>query len=128
MSVFSVDPKAGNPVTSAVLDEVCKSLGVKLKHDEHEDYRKLLAVFDESARELMEMDGTYITALAAMLSHAEGSQTMCRRPTLLASRATMSVIPAHQITPTAPGPGVAASGTLNPTLVFWPARPYVSKI
>ncbi|KAK0836789.1 hypothetical protein LTS02_012270 [Friedmanniomyces endolithicus] len=56
MSVFSVDPKAGNPVTSAVLDEVCKSLGVKLKHDEHEDYRKLLAVFDESARELMEMD------------------------------------------------------------------------
>ncbi|KAK0254304.1 hypothetical protein B0A54_04437 [Friedmanniomyces endolithicus] len=56
MSVFSVDPKAGNPVTPAVLDEVCKSLGVKLKHEEHEDYRKLLAVFDESARELMDME------------------------------------------------------------------------
>ncbi|TKA77383.1 hypothetical protein B0A55_03219 [Friedmanniomyces simplex] len=56
MSVFSVDPKAGNPVTSEVLNEVCKSLGVKLKDEEHEDYRKLLAVFDESARELMDMD------------------------------------------------------------------------
>ncbi|KAK4919425.1 hypothetical protein LTR49_012959 [Elasticomyces elasticus] len=62
MSVFSVDPQAGNPVTSEVLDEVCKSLGVKLKNEEREDYRKLLAVFDESARELMEMDD-YIPAV-----------------------------------------------------------------
>ena len=81
MSVFSVDPKAGNPVTPAVLDEVCKSLGVKLKHEEHEDYRKLLAVFDESARELMEMEGMCILSFAAVLCHAEGFQTMCLRPT-----------------------------------------------
>jgi len=58
MSVFLVDPKAGNPVTSRVLDEVCQALGVKLRHEEQEDYRKLLAVFDESARELMEMEGS----------------------------------------------------------------------
>lgn len=58
MSVFSVDPQAGNPVTAKVLDEVCDSLGVKLKDEEHEDYRKLLAVFDESARELMDLEGT----------------------------------------------------------------------
>ena len=127
MSVFSVDPKAGNPVTPAVLDEVCKSLGVKLKHEEHEDYRKLLAVFDESARELMEMDGLWTNLLGIVLGHAEDSQTMCRRPTLLASRATMSARPAQQTIPTVPGPGAAASETLNSTPVFWPARPYVSK-
>lgn len=57
MSVFSVDPKAGSPVTMQVLHEVCESLGVKLKKEEREEYRKLLAVFDESARELMEMEG-----------------------------------------------------------------------
>lgn len=57
MSVFSVDPKAGNPVTAEVLDEICRSLGVRIKDEEKEDYRKLLAVFDESARELMAMDG-----------------------------------------------------------------------
>ncbi|KAK4504682.1 hypothetical protein PRZ48_002643 [Zasmidium cellare] len=56
MSVFSVDPKAGTAVTTEVLDEVCKSLGVKIKDEEKEDYRKLLAVFDESAREVMEME------------------------------------------------------------------------
>ena len=57
MSVFSVDPKSGNPVITEVLDEVCKSLGVRIKDEEKEDFRKLLAVFDESARELMAMDG-----------------------------------------------------------------------
>lgn len=62
MSVFSVDPKSGNPVTTEVLDEVCKSLGVRIKDEEKEDYRKLLAVFDESARELMAMDGKEKTA------------------------------------------------------------------
>lgn len=56
MSVFSVDPKAGNPVTMEVLHSVCQDLGVKLKKEEREDYRRLLAVFDESARELMEME------------------------------------------------------------------------
>lgn len=57
MSVFSVDPKAGSPVTMQVLHEACESLGVILKKEEQEEYRKLLAVFDESARELMQMEG-----------------------------------------------------------------------
>jgi amidase len=55
MSVFSVIPKEGNPVTTAVLDDVCKALGVIIKNDEKEDYRRLLAVFHESAEELMAM-------------------------------------------------------------------------
>ena len=55
MSVFSVDPKAGGPVTTEALHDVCNVLGVKLKNEETEDYRKLLAVFDESAQELMDM-------------------------------------------------------------------------
>ncbi|KAF2110968.1 amidase signature domain-containing protein [Lophiotrema nucula] len=53
MSVFSVTPKAGNPVTNEVFDAVLTSLKVTLKHEEKEDYRKLLAVFHESADELM---------------------------------------------------------------------------
>lgn len=57
MSVFSVEPKPGNPVTSAVLDEACKALGVTLKDAEKEDYRRLLAVFHESAEELMNLPG-----------------------------------------------------------------------
>lgn len=57
MSVFSIDPKAGTAVTAEVLDEVCKSLGVTIKDEEREDYRKLLAVFDESAQQVMDMDG-----------------------------------------------------------------------
>lgn len=55
MSVFSVDPKEGSPVTTEALRDVCKVFGVKLKDDEEEDYRKLLAVFDESAQEIMSM-------------------------------------------------------------------------
>ncbi|CAK3975267.1 amidase signature enzyme [Lecanosticta acicola] len=56
MSVFSVDPRSGGAVTTEVLDEVCKSLGVRIKDEEKEDYRKLLAVFDEGAQELMAME------------------------------------------------------------------------
>ena len=55
MSVFSVDPKEGGNVTTEALDDVCKVFGIKLKDEEKEDYRKLLAVFDESAQELMAM-------------------------------------------------------------------------
>ncbi|KAF2186423.1 amidase signature enzyme [Zopfia rhizophila CBS 207.26] len=55
MSVFSVTPKAGNPVTYQVIDEVCKTLNVIIKDEEKEDYRKLLAVFHDSAEELMSM-------------------------------------------------------------------------
>lgn len=55
MSVFSVDPKEGGQVTTQALNDICKVLGVKLEDHEVEDYRKLLAVFDESAQELMAM-------------------------------------------------------------------------
>jgi amidase len=55
MSVFSVNPKEGGPVTTGAFDDICKVFGIKLKDDEKEDYRKLLAVFDESAQELMAM-------------------------------------------------------------------------
>lgn len=57
MSVFSITPKNGNPVSTAILDDCCKALGVTIKHEEQEDYRKLLAVFHESAEELMAMPG-----------------------------------------------------------------------
>lgn len=55
MSVFSTEPKNDNPVTSSVLDETCERLGVQIQENEKEDYRKLLAVFHDSATELMEM-------------------------------------------------------------------------
>jgi amidase len=55
MSVFSVDPKENSPVTIEALDNICSTFGIKLKDEEKEDYRKLLAVFDESAQELMDM-------------------------------------------------------------------------
>ena len=55
MSVFSVDPKEGGAVTTEALNDICKVFGVKLKDEDQEDYRKLLAVFDESAQELMAM-------------------------------------------------------------------------
>lgn len=55
MSVFSVVPRDGNPVTVDTLDDVCTRLGVTIKEDEREDYHKLLAVFHESAEELMAM-------------------------------------------------------------------------
>jgi amidase len=55
MSVFSVDPKEGSPVTPQALNDICQTFGIKLKDDEAEDYRKLLAVFDESAQEIMDM-------------------------------------------------------------------------
>lgn len=59
MSVLSVDPKAGTTITTAVLDEVCNRLGVRIRDEEKEDYTKLLAVFDEGCQELMAMDGKY---------------------------------------------------------------------
>lgn len=55
MSVFSVSPKEGGPVTTEALRDVCKVFSIQLKADEEEDYRKLLAVFDESAQELLSM-------------------------------------------------------------------------
>jgi amidase len=55
MSVFSVNPREGNPVTTETLDQVCQSLGIEIKEEEKDDYRRLLAVFHESAEELMAM-------------------------------------------------------------------------
>ncbi|KAK3719715.1 hypothetical protein LTR37_004252 [Vermiconidia calcicola] len=55
MSVFSVEPKEGGAATTQALDDICKVFGINLKDEEKEDYRKLLAVFDESAQELMAM-------------------------------------------------------------------------
>lgn len=57
MSVLSLEPKKGSPVTIEVLDEVCKDLGVSIKDEEKEEYRRLLGVFHEGAAELMAMDG-----------------------------------------------------------------------
>jgi amidase len=53
MSVFSIAPREGNPVTSQVLDSVCSSLGVSIEDDERDEYRTLLAVFHDAAEELM---------------------------------------------------------------------------
>ncbi|KAK3706519.1 hypothetical protein LTR37_012729 [Vermiconidia calcicola] len=55
MSVFSVEPKEGGAVTTQAVEDICKVFGITLKDEEKEDYRKLLAVFDESAQELMAM-------------------------------------------------------------------------
>ncbi|KAF2006426.1 amidase [Amniculicola lignicola CBS 123094] len=55
MSVFSVVPREGNPVDTKVFDNVCSLLNVTVQDEEKEDYRKLLAVFHESAEELMAM-------------------------------------------------------------------------
>lgn len=60
MSVFSLDPASGNPVTTAVVDEICGELGVKINDDEKDVYRKLLGVFHDSAAELMAMPGKYL--------------------------------------------------------------------
>ncbi|QDS70393.1 hypothetical protein FKW77_009295 [Venturia effusa] len=55
MSVFSIVPGEKNPITVDILKEVCDRLGVTIKNEEQDDYRKLLAVFHESAEELMAM-------------------------------------------------------------------------
>lgn len=122
MSVFSVDPKAGNPVTTEVLDEVCKSLGVKIKDEEREDYRKLLAVFDESAMELMDMDGTTTLVLNGPEYDAYGLQTMYPLQISNASHERTSTDSAEKRTLTAPGPGDVASKTRDRTPASSPPR------
>lgn len=57
MSVFSLDAKHGNPVTSETVDRLCCQLGVRLDDHEKEDYRRLLAVFHDSSEQLMAMEG-----------------------------------------------------------------------
>lgn len=57
MSVFSLDAKQGNPVTTETLDGLCSQLGVRIKDNEREDYRRLLAVFHDASEQLMGMEG-----------------------------------------------------------------------
>lgn len=57
MSVFSLETKAGNPVTVADVDEICAGLGVTIKESEKEEYKTLLAVFHESMESLMALPG-----------------------------------------------------------------------
>lgn len=82
MSVFSINPKEDNPVTLAVLDDACQALGVTIKDEEREDYRKLLAVFHESAEELMKMPGS--EEHGKWKAIADDSKTMSLRLTLSA--------------------------------------------
>jgi amidase len=54
MSVFSIEPKPGNPVTPEVFQNVCSTLDVTVENAaEQEDLRVLLAVFHEAAEDLM---------------------------------------------------------------------------
>jgi amidase len=59
MSIFSLDTKQGNPVTTETLDDLCSHLGVKIEEHEKEDYRRLLAVFHDASEQLMSMEGKY---------------------------------------------------------------------
>jgi amidase len=57
MSIFSLDTKQGNPVTTETLDGLCGQLGVRIEEHEKEDYRRLLAVFHDASEQLMGMEG-----------------------------------------------------------------------
>lgn len=57
MSVFTLDAAQGNPVTTNTVEELCAELGVILKEEEKEDYRRLLAVFHDASEVLMGMEG-----------------------------------------------------------------------
>lgn len=57
MSVFSLDAKAGNPVTADTVERLCSQLGVTLEKKHEDDYKRLLAVFHDSCEQLMAMDG-----------------------------------------------------------------------
>ncbi|KAK5018093.1 hypothetical protein LTR16_001816 [Cryomyces antarcticus] len=55
MSVTSVDPRADTPVDINTVKDICSTLGVTIKDEEQDEYRRLLAVFHESAEEMMAM-------------------------------------------------------------------------
>lgn len=57
MSVFSLDTKHGNPVTTETVDRLCSRLGVTIEEKEKEDYRRLLAVFHDAGEQLLAMEG-----------------------------------------------------------------------
>ncbi|KAH7304029.1 amidase [Stachybotrys elegans] len=55
MSVFSLDVKQDNPVTTETVDELCDALGVKIKSEEKEDYVRLLGIFHDSVSQLLSL-------------------------------------------------------------------------
>ena len=57
MSVFTLDAAQGNPVTTDTVDKLCSELGVSLREDEKEEYRRLLAVFHDASEQLMGLEG-----------------------------------------------------------------------
>jgi len=60
MSVFTLDPAAGNPVTTATVDKLCSELGVTLRDEEKDEYTRLLAVFHDATEQLMSMEGALV--------------------------------------------------------------------
>ncbi|KAI9698867.1 MAG: hypothetical protein M1820_007374 [Bogoriella megaspora] len=48
--------KDGNPVTDETLQATCRSLGVQIKQEERDDYRKLLGNFHDIAEDVMAME------------------------------------------------------------------------
>jgi hypothetical protein len=126
MSVFSVEPKSDNPVTAETLKAVCNGLGVSLRDEEQEDYRKLLAVFDESAREIMAMDGAY-TLRIHPLEPSPGAnvtaQTTCLQLTRIDSHERTSTFPPARTTATELGHGVATSKDRT-AVASWRERPW----
>lgn len=60
MSVFSLDARQGNPVTTGSVDKLCSDLGVTLKDAEKEEYTRLLAVFHDASEALLQMEGRQI--------------------------------------------------------------------
>lgn len=59
MSVFTLEAAQGNPVTAETVDNLCSELGVSLKDEEKEEYRRLLAVFHDASEQLMDMEGEH---------------------------------------------------------------------
>lgn len=57
MSVFSLETRKDNPVTTADIDSLCSSINVTLPESEKEAYRTLLAVYHESMESLMAIPG-----------------------------------------------------------------------
>jgi amidase len=57
MSVFSLDTKAGNPVTKETVDGLCSQLRVSIDKEDSDDYQRLLAVYHDACEQLMELDG-----------------------------------------------------------------------
>jgi amidase len=57
MSVFSLDAKAGNPVTKETVETLCSQLGVFIHEKDSDDYQRLLAVYHDACEQLMGLDG-----------------------------------------------------------------------